>query len=94
MRASYILISKLKEFEGLRLRAYKDLVGVWTIGYGHTRGVKAGQTITENTLLKKICVKASTAEIQNEFKRWVYADGKKLPGLVRRRAWEAQRWAE
>ena len=47
MRASYILISKLKEFEGLRLRAYKDSVGVWTIGYGHTRGVKAGQTITE-----------------------------------------------
>ena len=30
MRASYILISKLKEFEGLRLRAYKDSVGVWT----------------------------------------------------------------
>lgn len=48
MRASYILISKLKEFEGLRLRAYRDSAGVWTIGYGHTRGVKAGQAITEN----------------------------------------------
>src|SRR5690606_32706652 len=26
----------LKHFEGLRLRAYRDPVGVWTIGYGHT----------------------------------------------------------
>lgn len=26
----------IKEFEGLRLRAYKDSVGVLTIGYGHT----------------------------------------------------------
>jgi lysozyme len=26
----------IKSFEGLRLDAYKDAVGVWTIGYGHT----------------------------------------------------------
>ena len=26
----------LRYFEGLRLTAYKDLAGVWTIGYGHT----------------------------------------------------------
>lgn len=26
----------LKHFEGLRLKAYRDPVGVWTIGYGHT----------------------------------------------------------
>lgn len=32
--------------EGLRLEAYKDGGGVWTIGYGHTRGVKSGQTCT------------------------------------------------
>lgn len=36
----------LKEFEGLRLEAYKDVAGVWTIGYGHTGGVKAGDSIT------------------------------------------------
>lgn len=34
-------------FEGLRLEAYQDAVGVWTIGYGHTLGVKRGQVITE-----------------------------------------------
>ncbi len=37
----------LKGFEGLRLKAYEDRAGVWTIGYGHTRGVKEGQLITE-----------------------------------------------
>jgi len=36
----------IKAFEGLRLRAYQDSVGVWTIGYGHTRGVFPGQVIT------------------------------------------------
>ena len=37
----------LKSFEGLRLRAYQDSVGVWTIGYGTTSGVRPGQVITE-----------------------------------------------
>lgn len=32
--------------EGLRLEAYRDAVGVWTIGYGHTKGVKEGDKIT------------------------------------------------
>lgn len=35
------------EFEGLRLEAYRDIVGVLTIGYGHTRGVKEGDKITK-----------------------------------------------
>lgn len=34
-------------FEGLRLESYKDVAGVWTIGYGHTLGVKRGQRITK-----------------------------------------------
>jgi lysozyme len=38
----------IEKFEGLRLTAYQDMVGVWTIGYGHTgRDVKAGMTITQ-----------------------------------------------
>ena len=41
-------IDLIKQFEGLRLTAYQDMVGVWTIGYGHTgRDVKAGMTITQ-----------------------------------------------
>lgn len=36
----------IKSFEGLKLKAYRDPVGIWTIGYGHTRNVKAGQVIS------------------------------------------------
>lgn len=37
----------IKEFEGLRLKAYLCPAGVWTIGYGHTKGVYPGMTITQ-----------------------------------------------
>lgn len=30
-----VLVKWLKQDEGLRLKAYKDTVGVWTVGYGH-----------------------------------------------------------
>lgn len=37
-----------EQFEGLRLTAYQDVAGVWTIGYGHTGpDVKPGMTITQ-----------------------------------------------
>lgn len=39
-------ISLLKAHEGLRLFAYLDPVGVWTIGYGHTKDVSPGQHIS------------------------------------------------
>ena len=36
-----------EQFEGCKLTAYQDQVGVWTIGYGHTGpDVVAGLTIT------------------------------------------------
>jgi lysozyme len=37
-----------EQFEGLSLVAYQDSKGVWTIGYGHTLGVKAGMTCTKD----------------------------------------------
>jgi len=40
-------LALLKQWEGLRLRAYKDSGGVWTIGYGHIETAKPGMTITE-----------------------------------------------
>ncbi|WP_047248625.1 lysozyme [Chromobacterium subtsugae] len=41
-------LNLIKQFEGLRLQAYQDAVGVWTIGYGHTGAdVRAGQTISQ-----------------------------------------------
>ena len=48
-------IELLTHFEGLRLEAYQDSVGVWTIGYGHTKGVTPSMKITEaqaNNLLR------------------------------------------
>jgi lysozyme len=33
-------------FEGCKLSAYQDSGGVWTIGIGHTEGVKQGDVIT------------------------------------------------
>lgn len=50
--------------------------------------------LESSTLLRKIKAGAPVEDIQAQFRRWVYAKGKKLKGLVRRREWEAQRWAE
>ena len=36
----------IKSFEGLRLNSYLDAVGVWTIGYGHTRTAGPSQSIS------------------------------------------------
>ena len=47
MKASNTLIDYLKRAEGCKLTAYQDAKGVWTIGYGHTRGVKRGDRCTQ-----------------------------------------------
>lgn len=48
MRTSSKGINLIKKFEGCRLKAYKCPAGVWTIGWGHTAGVKEGQNITQD----------------------------------------------
>lgn len=40
-------INLIKKYEGCKLYAYRDSVGVLTIGYGTTKGVKAGMSITQ-----------------------------------------------
>ncbi len=139
MKVSRECLKKIKEFEGFSAGAYKCPAGVWTIGYGHTKGVKSGKVVTEkqaeillegdllprekfveglgldlvqcrfdalvdfafnlgtealrkSTLLQKICTGASKNDIKHEFMRWVHAGGKVLPGLQKRRMWEAQRF--
>lgn len=52
MKASNILIDKLKQFEGYRGKAYRCAAGVWTCGWGHTMGVTA----------KTVCDKAKAEE--------------------------------
>lgn len=60
MKLSNHGIKLIKSFEGLKLNAYKDVAGVWTIGYGSTRyqdgkAVKPGDKLTDeaqaNTIL-------------------------------------------
>ncbi|NOV15862.1 lysozyme [Ensifer adhaerens] len=45
-------LALVKQWEGLKTKAYRDVAGVWTIGYGHTSAagvpvVKPGLVITE-----------------------------------------------
>ena len=141
MRASQTLINQIKKFEACKLTAYQDSAGVWTIGYGHTSGVKKGDRCTQyqaeqylkedlakfeavankvrnlstqgrydavvdfiyncgpvnfnsSTLKKYIESGRKTWEIQEQFLRWVNSGGQKLGGLVTRRIWEANRFAE
>ena len=38
----------IKHFEGCKLEAYRDSVGIPTIGYGHIEGVQMGDVITQD----------------------------------------------
>lgn len=139
MKSSDLLLNKIIDFEGLRLTSYRCPAGVWTIGIGHTKGVKQGQKITKaqaisllkgdllpcekyvnnlgvcktqgqfdalvdfcfnlgtgslgrSTLLKFIRQNKAEQYIRCEFAKWVKSGGKTLAGLVKRRAWEADRY--
>lgn len=129
-------LALIKEFEGLKLKAYKCPAGIWTIGYGHTHKVLPGSLISEkqaeayllsdvvssvncvnshnlgitqtqfdalvsfvfnigcsafsrSTLLKKVKENPFDYSIRQEFNRWNRVYGVVWPGLVRRRAAEA-----
>ena len=61
-----LLIHKLMEMEGLRLDAYVDAAGVWTIGYGHTKNVRQGDKISE--YWAKELLMQDVAEVEREVK--------------------------
>lgn len=138
MKTSERGIELIKKFEDFRSEAYKCPAGVWTIGYGHTGGVKPGDRVTEteaegflrkdiessekivstlvkrplnqnqfdalvsfvyntgsgnfagSTLLRKINKNPLDVSIKEEFQKWVYAKGKRLEGLVKRRLEECE----
>ena len=132
MKASVDAYELIKQFEGLRLKAYLCPAGIWTIGYGHTSGVSPNSFITiqeadeylhrdvatiemqlnklnlslrqcqwdaivsfvfnvgignfkSSTLLAKIRINPDDNSIIDEFLRWVYANGKVMKGLQKRR---------
>jgi len=47
MKISAEGLELIKKFEGCELKAYKCPAGVWTIGYGHIKGVEEGMEITK-----------------------------------------------
>ena len=64
MQLSQRGIDFIKGFESLRLNSYQDSAGIWTIGYGHTGGVRPGQQITSaqaEALLKQDVAEAESA---------------------------------
>ena len=52
-------LNLIKKFEGCRLTAYQDVVGVWTIGYGTTNADKA---ITGTTICQGLKISQATAD--------------------------------
>jgi len=40
-------VTLIKKFEGCELEAYQCSANVWTIGYGHTRGVEDGDSCSQ-----------------------------------------------
>jgi lysozyme len=131
------LLAFLRAWEGLRLKAYDDGGGVWTIGYGHTKDVRKGDTCTreqaekwlaeevsefatgvdavihvateqhefdacvslayniglaafrDSTLLRKLNENLFESA-KEQFGRWVFDNGKRIAGLVSRRAAERE----
>ena len=77
----------VKELQVARTEGQLDaLVSLaFNIGIGRLKG---------STLLKVIREGGSKTAITREFKRWVYAGGKRLRGLELRREWEAKRFFE
>lgn len=136
MLISQVVTDLIKESEGCRLTAYRDPVGILTIGYGCTGswvipGMKITQEAADGILREEICKAATsvlrltkvslndnqfaalidfvynlgggryqTSSIRSKLNRgeyhnaaevllkYVYAGGKILPGLVKRRRLE------
>ena len=70
-------IALIKQFEGCKLTAYQDSVGVWTIGYGWTKPVdgkpiRAGMMIKQETAERLL--KTGLVSYENDVSRLVKVD--------------------
>ena len=77
MKVNSKALELIKEFEGLRLEAYQDSVGVWTIGYGTTSRAGIGVTVGPG-------MKISQSEAERYLQDALDKFGEKiLPGFTR-----------
>ncbi|HCQ7771989.1 lysozyme [Enterobacter kobei] len=77
MQTSEKGIALIKQFEGCKLTAYQDSVGVWTIGYGWTKPVdgkpiRAGMTIKQETAERLL--KTGLVSYESDVSRLVKVD--------------------
>jgi len=77
MQTSEKVIALIKQFEGCKLTAYQDSVGVWTIGYGWTQPVdgkpiRAGMTIKQETAERLL--KTGLVSYESDVSRLVKVD--------------------
>jgi len=59
-------LALIKAWEGLFLTAYRDIGGVWTIGWGHTAGVMKGQDITRLQAEQFLTIDLADAAVEVE----------------------------
>ena len=78
---------KVKELDVAKTEGQLDALVSFAFNLGIDR-------LAKSTLIKVIRQGGSKNQIKHEFKRWVYANGKKLRGLEKRREWEAKRFFE
>ena len=66
------LFDDLERDEGLRLTAYQDTVGRWTIGYGHAEGVQEGDVWSLNQAIDALHqdVARAVAQLDDTFPWW------------------------
>jgi lysozyme len=62
-------IDLIRRFEGCELKAYKDAVGIPTIGYGHIKDVHMGMEISMDQAIEFL--KEDLAEAENAVKKYV-----------------------
>jgi len=62
-RTSATGIELIKSFEGFRARAYRDSAGIWTLGWGFTRGVRPGDTITRAQADQRLLAELASYEV-------------------------------
>jgi lysozyme len=60
----------IKHYEGFRSIAYRCPANVWTIGHGHTKGVKSGMII--NKIQGEIFLKQDLLRFESHIKKNVY----------------------
>lgn len=63
MKTSAEGIALIKQFEGFRSEAYQDPVGVWTIGYGFTKDVQPGDTMTKKQADARLALELADYEV-------------------------------